>query len=209
MGNLNGFLCSFPFIYWLKNLDKAKISDDLKRKRAQRISELKKNLLIIKKYYVILHMRTPKPRAISQLRQNTTLMSRNLMKRYWFYLRDLLTRKEHKILPTAQLLKWFMPVNTTSWQMNSPCSYQTLTCPPGLISLPSQAFSGASIFSHSSPLSPPLHENTCKHSDLPPVIILGASTYNQSLPCATHFTHINSFNRHRNYRKQGLVLSPF
>lgn len=122
---------SHSFFCWLKNLDKAKISDDLKQKRPQRISELKKNLVIIKKQYVILHMRTPRPRAISSTEAEYHSMSRNLMRRYWFYWRDLLTRKEHKILATVQLLKWFMPVNTTSWQMNSPCSYQRLTYPPG------------------------------------------------------------------------------
>lgn len=93
--------------------------------------------------------------------------------------------------------------------MNSPCSYQRLTCPPGLISLPSQAFTRASTLSHSPSLSPPLYENTCEHSDLPPQITSEANTYIQSFPCARHFTYINSFNLHKNCRRQRLVLSPF
>lgn len=44
LGNLTASsVHSHSFFCWLRNLNKAKINDDLKQKRARRISELKKN----------------------------------------------------------------------------------------------------------------------------------------------------------------------
>lgn len=84
-------------------------------------------------------------------------MSRNLTKRNWFYWNDLLTRG--KISNSCQLDTFVSslvcPHLVLAWQMESPCSYQRLTCPPGLSFL--SAFSSSTL-SHTSLLFSPLHK---------------------------------------------------